>query len=44
MTPGEAQGWSDLINGVSVAVLLAVLLGLGVGLYLYGLQYLYPTS
>ena len=27
-----------------VAVLLAVLLGLGVGLYLYGLQYLYPTS
>ena len=27
-----------------VALLLAVLLLLGVGLYLYGLQYLYPTS
>lgn len=27
-----------------VAVLLAVLLGLGVGLYLYGLQYLYPST
>lgn len=27
-----------------VAVLLAVLVGMGVGLYLYGLQYLYPTS
>jgi len=25
-------------------VLLAVLLGLGAGLYLYGLQYLYPTG
>lgn len=27
-----------------VALLLAVLVGMGVGLYLYGLQYLYPTS